>query len=296
MTSLLCQPAILAPVPRIARYVAYRLAPDGDARAALADLAGVADGLDTLVGIGSITLRRLGVHIDGMHEEPSFDGALEPITSQPRALWLWLRGDDRGELFHRGAKLSALLAPAFEIDLVTDAFCYAGGRDLTGYEDGTENPKTDAAAQAALLSAAEPGLDGSSFVAVQHWQHDLQRFARLPAHEQDAIVGRRREDNEELADAPASAHVKRTAQESFEPTAFMLRRSMPWIDGQASGLAFVAFGRSFYAFEAQLRRMLGLEDGITDGLFRFSRVLSTSYYWCPPLRNGRLDLRALATM
>ena len=70
---------------------------------------------------------------------------------------------------------------------------------------------------------------------------------------------------------------------------------MPWIDGQSSGLAFVALGRSFYAFEAQMRRMLGLEDGITDGLFRFSRVLSTSYYWCPPLRDGRLDLRALAT-
>lgn len=66
-----------------------------------------------------------------------------------------------------------------------------------------------------------------------------------------------------------------------------------WVNGSAAGLEFVAFGRSFYAFEAQLRRMVGLEDGITDGLFRFSRPLSTSYFWCPPLHEGQIDLRLL---
>jgi putative iron-dependent peroxidase len=44
----------------------------------------------------------------------------------------------------------------------------------------------------------------------------------------------------EIADAPPSAHVKRTAQESFDPEAFVLRRSMPWTDGMRSGLNFVA--------------------------------------------------------
>jgi len=66
-----------------------------------------------------------------------------PVT--PAALWCWLRGDDRGELVHRGRSLAAMF-------------------------------------------------------------------------------GRRRDDNEEIADAPPSAHVKRTAQESFEPEAFVLRR------------------------------------------------------------------------
>jgi putative iron-dependent peroxidase len=68
---------------------------------------------------------------------------------------------------------------------------------------------------------------------------------------------------------------------------------MPWTDGARAGLLFVAFGRSFDAFEAQLRRMVGLEDGVADALFRFTRPITGSYYWCPPLRNGRLDLRAL---
>ena len=60
---------------------------------------------------------------------------------------------------------------------------------------------------------------------------------------------------------------KRTVQESFEPEAFVVRRSVPWADKGGEGLMFVAFGQSLDAFEAQLRRMAGQEDGILDGLF-----------------------------
>ena len=56
---------------------------------------------------------------------------------------------------------------------------------------------------------------------------------------------------------------------------------------------FVAFGRSLDAFEAQLKRMAAAEDGIADALFTFTRPVTGAYYWCPPVRNGRLDLRAI---
>jgi putative iron-dependent peroxidase len=49
--------------------------------------------------------------------------------------------------------------------------------------------------------------------------------------------------------------LKRTAQESFTPQAFVVRRSMPWAKGLRGGLNFVAFGKSFDNFEARLRRM-----------------------------------------
>ena len=56
----------------------------------------------------------------------------------------------------------------------------------------------------------------------------------------------------------------------------------------------VGIGRSFDAFEAQMRRMAGLDDGITDALFRFTHPLTGAYFWCPPVAaDGRLDLRAL---
>jgi putative iron-dependent peroxidase len=136
-------------------------------------------------------------------------------------------------------------------------------------------------------------LDGSSFVAVQRWVHQFGRFEAMSADQQDRSIGRHRVGNAEIDDAPPSAHVKRTAQESFSPPAFVVRRSMPWAGGLDSGLMFVAFGRSLDAFEAQLRRMLGQEDGIIDALFRFTRPVTGAYYWCPPLADGRLDLRAL---
>jgi len=39
--------------------------------------------------------------------------------------------------------------------------------------------------------------------------------------------------------------------------------------------------------------MVGLEDGILDDLFKFTRPMSGSYFWCPPVKNRILDLRAI---
>jgi len=147
--------------------------------------------------------------------------------------------------------------------------------------------------EAAIVAGQGGTMDGSSFVAVQLWVHDFKVFDAMPSVAQDNAIGRRKSDNEELKDAPASSHVKRTAQESFEPEAFVLRGSMPWADGMRGGLNFVAFGKSFDAFEAQLKRMVGAEDGIADALFQFTVPVAGSYFWCPPMSDGKLDLRAL---
>ena len=205
-------------------------------------------------------------------------------------LWCWLRGDNRGDLIHQGRKLSQILAPAFDIFTVTDAFKYGVGQDLTGYIDGTENPKGEDALEAAF--SQKPGVEGSSYVAVQLWQHDFTVFDQMSIQEQDESIGRHKSDNEEF-DAPESAHVKRTAQEDFDPEAFLLRRSMPWSDGKHEGLNFVAFGHSFDAFEAQLHRMSGNEDGIRDALFKYTQPVSCNYFWCPPMNENGLDLSIL---
>jgi porphyrinogen peroxidase len=224
---------------------------------------------------------------------PAVTGAGLEVPSTPVALWCWLRGAERGVLLHRARIIEHGLSGAFVLSQTLEAFRHGSGRDLTGYEDGTENPTGDAAADAVVVSGRGRGLDGSSFAAVQQWVHDFDAFEAMPAKDQDNTIGRRKSDNEELEDAPESAHVKRTAQESFEPEAFNLRRSMPWSEGKRAGLHFVAFGKSFDAFEAQLNRMVGAEDGITDALFRFSRPVTGSYFWCPPMAGGRLDLAAL---
>ena len=68
---------------------------------------------------------------------------------------------------------------------------------------------------------------------------------------------------------------------------------MPFAGPDGEGLMFVAFGCTLDAFEVQMRRMAGLDDGTSDALFRFSAPVTGAYYWCPPVTDGRLDLSAL---
>jgi putative iron-dependent peroxidase len=283
----------LAPVPKQARYLVFSLEPHSDPRSALQALAYVVDGDKTVIGLGQSLASALGREITGLRTFPAQVGAGLEIPSTPAALWCWLRGDDRGELLHCSRIIEQTLMPDFILDDVLDAFMYDVSRDLTGYEDGTENPEGNDAVEAAFVSGEGPGMDGASFVAVQQWLHDLDVFEAMSHEQQDNTVGRRKSDNEELPEAPESAHVKRTAQESFSPEAFVLRRSMPWVENTEAGLNFVAFGKSFYAFEAQLNRMIGKEDGVSDAMFDFTRPVTGYYFWCPPIKDGKLDFSQL---
>ncbi|ODS98540.1 MAG: peroxidase [Lautropia sp. SCN 69-89] len=288
-----CQPAILMPIPSSARYLSFVATPGADLRGALQALSAFVDGRQSVAGLGASLVALMGASVPGLRSFPALQSTRLTIPSTPADLWLWLRGEDAGELFHRSRRIEAALAPAFEPVELVSAFRHGDGNDLSGYEDGTENPRDDEAVAAAIAGEAGGAPQGSSFVAVQRWVHRFDLFDAMSRNEQDAAIGRRRDDNEEIDDAPPSAHVKRTAQESFDPEAFVVRRSMPWSDGRRAGLMFVAFGRSFDAFEAQLGRMAGLEDGVEDALFRFTRPETGAYYWCPPVRDGRLDLSAL---
>ncbi len=289
----LAQPGILEPIPAHGRYLTCQLRVGADPRTVITRLASQADGQATVVGLGLSLVRELGAQIPGLKTFCGIDGARIKLPATPTDLLVWLRGTDRGDLLIRSRHLETLLAPAFDVTDITDAFNHDHGKDLTGYEDGTENPQGNEALTVALLPESTGPLAGSSFVAVQRWCHHMSRFEAMSKQQQDHTIGRERDSNEELDDAPESAHVKRTAQESFDPEAFVLRRSMPWAEGNEGGLVFAAFGHSFDAFEAQLRRMSGAEDGITDALFGFSEPETGAYFWCPPVRGGLLDLRAL---
>ncbi len=289
------QPGIMSDIPKLARYQFFHLKPGANVQPCLDELAALAVSHAIVIGFGQSLLAALDVAIPGMHKMPEFEGKGIDMPSTPFALWCWVRGDDRGELLHKARLVRTTVQEAFVLSEVTDAFRYETGRDLSGYEDGTENPQGDDALEAAFLQTDQSGLADSSFVAVQRWVHDLDAFQAMPSDEQDNRIGRERISNEELDDAPESAHVKRTAQENFEPKAFLLRRSMPWANEKDEGLLFVAFGKSFNAFEAQMKRMLGVDDGIIDGLFGFTMPVTGSYFWCPPIKGEVLDLSALKT-
>ncbi len=285
------QSGILAPLPAHSRYLNFSIVPGTQAKLLHQLLAQIAIEPDLVVGLGPSLTSTIGADLAQLKPFPSYSTNGIDIPSTPYALWVWIRGDDRGQLLLQGQQLIEQLARGFTLTRAVDGFKHLEGRDLTGYEDGTENPEGEDAIQTAF--SHDPRLLGSSFVAVQQWQHNFDHFQAMSQQQQDDSIGRRLSDNKELDDAPESAHVKRTAQESFKPEAFLLRRSMPWSDLHGSGLMFVAFTHSLQSFEAQLERMIGLEDGICDALFRFTQPISGGYYWCPALKQGQLDLTPL---
>jgi putative iron-dependent peroxidase len=281
------QDNILADRPPVGRTLTFRVAPETDVADALRR---VRDGFPIdcgVIGIGEPVVLGLRKTLDGLRTFPAMSGPSCSVPSTQEALCFLLRGPDRGVVFDQTQAIRELVGDAFLLVDSNDTFTYHGGRDLTRFEDGTENPKGRKAAEAAIRK------DGSSFVVVQRWVHDLARFRGFEAERRELLIGRRADSNDEIENAPPYAHIKRSEQESFDPPAFMVRRSMPWASAMQEGLEFIAFVESLDRFEIMMRRMAGLDDGIVDGLFSFSRPVTGGYYWCPPVVKGKLDLSAL---
>ena len=287
------QQAVLDPISKTAKYMFYSIRDHEKISEKLYILKRLIDGKSALLGIGYDIVDSLGKNVPGLEKFPDFNSKHVNIPETQHSLWIWLKDEDAGKNFHQARVIHELLKDTFYLEEMVDAFSYCDRTDLSGFEDGTENPEGDDAKDAGIVSDPLKGLHGSSFVAVQKWQHDFKWLNRVSQAEKEETIGRSLDDNHEFEDAIASAHVRRTAQESFEPEAFMFRNSMPWSEGFEGGLMFVAFGKSFYAFDVQMRKMVGQDDDIVDGLFKFSRPLTGSYFWCPPFTLGRLDLSLL---
>lgn len=284
------QRGLLEPPPPSGRHLIFDLRAGADPRSAVKRLAAaVPEG--AVIGLGEPLIRALDAQVEGLRVFPALAGKGLHVPSAQGALWAFVRAESASLAFDGARAVQTALGADFELREEISTFMYRDSRDLSGYVDGTENPVGDKAVAAAVIR--EGALAGSSFAAVQRWLHDLPQLQGMSGQARDHVIGRRLEDNEEIEDAPESAHVKRSAQESFDPEAFMVRRSMPWSERGQHGLYFVAFVESLDRFERVLRRMVGLDDGVADALFTFTRPETGGYYWCPPGRGGHLDLSAL---
>ncbi|HUR79238.1 MAG TPA: peroxidase, partial [Thermoanaerobaculia bacterium] len=137
------QPTILAPCTAVGRTLLFRIAPEGDVAAALEKLR---DGITTecgVIGIGEPAILALGKRIEGLRTFPAMSGAAVSIPSTQEALCFLLRGADRGVVFDLTQEIREFLSDAFVLVDSNDTFVYRSNRDLTRFEDGTENPKDD---------------------------------------------------------------------------------------------------------------------------------------------------------
>ena len=176
--------------------------------------------------------------------------------------------------------LQPLAAVAEEIH----GFRYLDSRDLIGFIDGTENPKGKARAAAALIGEEDRLFAGGSYVAVQRYVHDLERWRRLDDREQEQIIGRTKRGSVELPKnkKPQTAHISRVVIERDGAELQILRQSYPWGTVHEAGLYFAAYTKSLDVFDSMLARMMGATaDGLHDRLMEFSRAVTGATFFVP---------------
>ena len=161
-------------------------------------------------------------------------------------------------------------------------FKHLGGRDLTGFVDGTENPQGDERAEVALV--ADGPFAGGSFVSLQRYVHNLPKWERLAVPEQEQTIGRTKDDDEELDDAvkPPTAHIARVVIEDDGEELEVLRHSLPYGGIGENGLYFVAYCADPAPFRRMLERMvLRDEDGNYDRLLDFTQPVTGASFFTP---------------
>jgi len=203
------------------------------------------------------------------------EGFSMPATQHDAVLWL--AGGAYEIVFDAIVPALRLLEGIARVADETAGWSYRHNRDLTGFEDGTENPTLAEAPRAALVPAAQAGAGGSVLL-LQKWRHLAEQWNALPDAEQEKVIGRTKPDSVELDPRPESSHAKRTDQDDFGD---IFRRNMAYGTASDHGTMFVGFCARRAPLADMLDSMAGLKNGVRDALTRFSTPLTGAYYWVP---------------
>ncbi|MFD8543491.1 iron uptake transporter deferrochelatase/peroxidase subunit [Streptomyces sp. NPDC059649] len=335
------QAGITTPLQASGHLVAFDLAPGSDRKAAAALLrrwsrtaeqlmAGRAPDADTGValdagpssltvtfGLGHSFFDRTGltkhrpVQLDPL---PDFSAdALDPKRSNGD-LWIQIGADDALVAFHALRALQKDAAGTARLRWQMNGFHRSPGatahpmtaRNLMGQVDGTNNPKpTDPDFDERIFvgrDAEQQWMRGGSYAVVRRIRMLLDDWEKRSRHEQERVIGRRKDNGAPLTggsettpmklDAtgpdglpviPANAHARVAAPESNQGAA-MLRRPFSYHDGfredgaPDAGLLFICWQADPLRAFTQVQRKLDRGDALSP----FLRHEASGLYAVPP--------------
>ncbi|QEY26089.1 Dyp-type peroxidase [Neisseria zalophi] len=186
--------------------------------------------------------------------------------------------------FSLGMAVLAAFGDSIQVHDETHGFRWVEDRGLDGFVDGTENPKGDDILAVATIAQDKPDA-GGSYVLLQKYRHDLNKWSKVSLADQEAAVGRSKEDNEEFSKEVRlpDSHLGRVNIKENGVGLDIVRRSLPYgtVSGE-HGLMFIAYCGTLYNIETQLLSMFGERDGKTDLLLKhLSSAVSGAYYYAP---------------
>jgi len=188
--------------------------------------------------------------------------------------------------FEMATQIMSRLRGAVSTTDEVHGFNYFDERDLLGFVDGTENPVDQAACDATMIGEEDAAFGGGSYVIVQKYLHDLDKWNTLPVEQQEKIVGRTKLSNIELDDAvkPTSAHNALTTIVEDGKELKIVRDNMPFGDpGKGEfGTYFIGYARSPHRIEQMLTNMfVGKPPGNYDRLLDFSHAVTGTLFFVP---------------
>jgi putative iron-dependent peroxidase len=200
-------------------------------------------------------------------------------------LWVWYAAAAYDIVFDLGGATVQALAPIATLVRESTGWSYRHDRDLTGFEDGTENPTLSEAPEVALIENGVPGAGGSVLL-FQQWRHLSAAWSALPVKTQERIIGRTKPDSVELeGDAmPRDSHVSRTKFLVDGEEQHIFRRNVPYGTVSEHGTLFIGFSREQRRLQAMLEQMAGADGGPRDALTLFSTPLTGAYYFVPSVQ------------
>lgn len=196
---------------------------------------------------------------------------------------------DRADVNHVvSVKVCELFGNAVELIEQVKGFRYLDGRDLTGFVDGTENPKGLHKREVALVQAdADAEFVKGSYLHIQRYRHNMQLWQSLEEKQQEDVFGRTKRDDIEYAssDKPLTAHTKRANLKDINGNSLeVLRQSMPYGHMKIQGLFFLSYCHTPENFELQLKSMIeGDGHGNFDHLLKYTQAETGAAFFVPSL-------------
>jgi len=297
---IVAQP-IVAPLSRAAIFLVVTLKPVGDTRATLrsfcGDLSGIfravefrniEAGLSCIMGIGSDAWDRLigQPRPAELHPFREIRADARHAVSTPGDFLFHIRARHMDLCFELATQIMARIGNAVAPVDEVHGFKNFDDRDLVGFVDGTENPRGEAIADAALVGDEDATFAGGSYVMVQKYLHDMNGWNALSTEAQEKIIGRKKLSDIELDASvkPTCSHSSLTTIEENGKEMKILRDNMPF--GSAAqaefGTYFIGYCRTPRTLERMLENMfVGRPPGNYDRLLEYSRAVTGSLFFAP---------------
>jgi porphyrinogen peroxidase len=292
---------VVGPLTRAAIFLVVSIRQEQDAYALLrsfcADLAGlvravefrdIEGGLTCVVAFGSDAWDKLfgSPRPAELHPFQEIRSGGRHAVSTPGDILFHIRAKRMDLCFELATQIMDKIGDAVSVADEVHGFRYFEDRDIIGFVDGTENPRGDAAREAAVVGDEDPAFEGGSDVIVQKYLHNMKAWNALSVEAQERIIGRKKLSDIEMDDAekPASAHSALTVIEENGKELKILRDNMPFgRPGHGEfGTYFIGYSRTPRITEIMLQNMfVGRPPGNYDRLLDFSSPVTGSLFFAP---------------